>query len=200
MKCSDFALEALPTLLGLQSYCIRYWINPVVKLENLCKKLNFAYAIAHLFCRIGFFCSSPGWWTVPDLAWGTAEWFGSVYKATSHPRDCYPYTNVTRPVIPLRELKNIPSYYIEIFTATNESKGFTLSAGALELVQNLISCFAWIFTTMKGPAMHRQFMLQLHLQKQVAINSSCRHWFWLYLIDGDYNNLLISINSLPFTS
>lgn len=111
-KCSDFALEALPDLLGLKSHCIRYWINPVVKLEKLCKKLNFAYAIAHLFCRIGFFCSSPGWWTVPDMTWETADWFWSGSKATSQSRDCYPCTNVTRPVIQLREPKYIPSYSI----------------------------------------------------------------------------------------
>lgn len=200
MKCSDFALEALPNLLGLKSYCIRYWINPVVKLENLCKKLNFAYAIAHQFCRIGFFCDSPGWWTVPDMAWETADWFWSAYKATSQSRDCYPFTNVTTPVIQLREPKNIPSYSYLNLQGNKWKQRFHTYCRCFRACTELISGFAWIFTTMKGPAMHRQFMLQLHLQKQVAINSSCRHWSWLYLIDGDYNNLLISINFFPFTS
>lgn len=102
-----FCIWSTSRFTGTEIPLFRYRINPVVKLEKLCKKLNFAYAIAHLFCRIGFFCSSPGWWTVPDMTWETADWFWSGCKAASQSRDCYPCTNVTRPVTQLREPKKI---------------------------------------------------------------------------------------------
>jgi len=99
IRWSDFSLAALPDLLRLKFYYVSSQMNPMVKLQSLCKKLKSAYAVATLSRRTSCFSTRLGFGGHCQLQPERLQThFWSTCKSASQSRLCYPHTNMTRTV------------------------------------------------------------------------------------------------------